>query len=321
MAVVWLFSFLYNAKLFEATRMKYTLLFTLLWIHCQAGVMDHCRTLKHKLGSSGMRQIDYIYLINLDQRPERWVKCLNQLIPYDICPERFPGIYGWSISPVELNGMALTFQPGMWTGPESVMHFPLHEDGTPRWAWLSEAFYGRGCFSGWTVKGTIGCSLSHFSVLKDAYDCGYKTVWVLEDDFVIHSDPHQLSDLIEELDGLVGADGWDVLYTDYSVLSADGEIPAFYWRPDMPYRNVKFLAEHQDLGEHFIKIGSRMRLHSTIYSRSGIERIVHFYQTRGNFLPFDCEIALIPGIRLFTLKQDIVSVREETSDTRARYFH
>jgi GR25 family glycosyltransferase involved in LPS biosynthesis len=302
----------------------------LLFALCGYAQMSECyRPLPNKLGSSGMSNIDYIYLINLDKRPERWNRCLEQLIPYGIFPERFPAIYGWSLTPEILNKMSVRFVPGMWSGRESVMHFPPEGDGSPQWVWISEAFYGKCCFSGWTVKGTIGCSLSHFSVLKDAYDSGYETIWVMEDDIWIPSDPHELSDLIEELDQLVGHDEWDVLYTDLNYLvvdptkDIDAEIPVFYWRPDMPNRDVRFLAEHQNVGEHFMKIGSRMRQHSVIYRRCGIEKILKFYEERGNFLPYDTEIALIPEIRLYTLKKNIVTIppNEVLSDTRGRYFH
>lgn len=302
------------------------LFFALFFIHCQAGITNHYRKLETKLGSSQIENVDHIYLINLDQRPERWSNCLTQLLPYGILPERFPGIYGWTLSPAELNGMALIFQPGMWTGPEYVMHFPLDGDGTPQWAYLSEAFYGKGCFSGWTVKGTIGCSLSHLSVLNDAYHSGYETIWVMEDDIEVREDPRQLSYLIKELDSLVGHDGWDAFYTDYDALVVDpnkdllSEIPIYYWRPDMPYRDIRFLAAHYNVGEHFTKVGSRIRQHSVIYSRHGIEKILNFYRIHGNFLPYDTEIALIPGIRLYTSRKNIVSVREVDSDTRDRHF-
>ena len=31
-------------------------------------------------------------------------------------------------------------------------------------------------------RGAIGIILSHLSVLQDAYDAGYETIWVMEDD-------------------------------------------------------------------------------------------------------------------------------------------
>ena len=60
----------------------------------------------------------------------------------------------------------------------------------------------------------IGCALSHLSVIRNAYDAGYQTIWVLEDDIAVEQDPHRLSALIDKLDSLVGKEGWDILYTD-----------------------------------------------------------------------------------------------------------
>ena len=300
-------------------------LFLVLCIQCHAGIENQYRKLENKLGSCGITNVDYVYLINLDQRPEKWAQSIKQLAPYGIFPERYPGIYGWTLSPSALNDMALKFQHGMWTGREYVMHFPLDGDGTPQYVLLTGACYGKAYFSGWTVKGTIGCTLSHLSVLKDAYDEGYNTIWILEDDIVALDNPHKLSGLLKELDALVGADGWDVLYTDFDYLVVDktkdlaSQIPLM-WRPDMPWLNIQFLAEHQDVGEKFMKIGSRMRAHSIIYRRCGIEKILEFYRAHDNFLPYDQELALIPGIRLYVVKKSIVSFNETTSDTRHKYF-
>lgn len=306
--------------------MKLLTIFFLLALPCFGNIENQYRKLEFKLGSSGMRNIDYIYLINLDQRPEKWQNSINQLLPYGIFPERFPGIYGWKLTPEELNEMALKFEPGMWTGRETVMHFPPDGNGTPQWIHLNDSCYGKSVFSGWTVKGTIGCSLSHLSILQDAYNAGYETIWIMEDDIRVLEDPHQLSDRVDELNSLVGSSGWDALYTDFECLSVDREkdlalqVP-WMWRPDMPYRDIHFLAEHTDLNENFLKIGSRIRAHSIIYSRAGIEKILKFYRMSNNFLPYDCEIALIPDIQLYVVKKPIVSFHEVTTDTRYKYFN
>ncbi len=303
--------------------MKTLVLILCFFAHAMAGIENCYKKLEHKLGSSGLEGVDYIYLINLDQRTERLANSFRQLAPYGIFFERFPGIYGWTLSPATLNEMALKFNHGMWTGYESVMHFPPDGDGTYQMISLSGAWYGKSCFSGWTVKGTIGCTLSHLSVLKDAYDSGYETIWILEDDFVLVDNPHKLSGLLKELDTLVK--DWDALYTDFDYRIVDktkdlrSQIPLL-WRPDMPFFNIQTLIEHHDMGPKFLKIGSRNRAHSIIYSRRGIKKILDFYKAHDNFLPFDEEIALIPGIQLYVVKDPIVSVHEVTSDTRYKYF-
>jgi len=303
------------------------LLFLLFIVfNLSAGIEDHYKKMEHKKGCIAPRNIDYVYAINLDQRPERWNRTTRDLAAYAIFPERFSGIYGWTIPVEVLNDICLKFKRGMTQGKEWVMVYPPEKRGEPDFIWLSPSHYGKGCFSGWTVKGTIGCSLSHLSVLKDAYDSGYETVWVLEDDVVIHQDPHLLSDRIEELDQLTGKEGWDVLYTDLDYLVVDPSRPLeeqipHMWRPDMPDLDIRFLAQHVDLGDKFMKIGSRFRAHSILYRRSGIRKILEFYRERNNFLPYDQELALIPGIRTYVLKDSIVSYHQVDSDTRYRYFN
>jgi GR25 family glycosyltransferase involved in LPS biosynthesis len=169
--------------------MKYLFLFSLFF----ASIEDHYRKLESRSGSLAPDNIDQVYMINLDQRPERFEKCMKQLAPYGIFPRRFPGIYGWSLTPAMLDEIGLKFEHGMWTGYECVMHFPHEKNGDPEFVYLGGSFIGKTCFSGWTVKGTIGCSLSHLSVFKDAYDTGYETIWVLEDDITVQENPHLLS--------------------------------------------------------------------------------------------------------------------------------
>jgi GR25 family glycosyltransferase involved in LPS biosynthesis len=301
--------------------------FLLASIFCFAGIEDHYKPIEFKGESRGPEGIDFVYMMNLDQRPERWKNATELLKPYLIVPQRFSGIYGWTIPPEVLNDISLQFDFGMWTGPETghewVLYFDPNGDGTPQAHWLSELLIGKGVFSGWTVKGTIGCSLGHLSILKDAYDSGYETIWVLEDDISIVQNPHLLTERIKELDGLVRE--WDVLYTDNDALVVDmdkdiaSQIPMM-WRPDMPFLDVHFLAEHQDISDHLKKIGSRMRAHSIIYRRCGIKKILDFYREHGNFLPYDQELPLVPNIQLYVIKDSIVSVHEETTDTRYRNF-
>ncbi len=303
----------------------FSCVFFALLIPCHAGIENHYRKLEDKTAGFGVKDIDFIYMINLDQRPERWIQCAMQLAPYGIYPQRFPGIYGWTIPPSILNEIGLKFQHGMWSGFEYVLHFDPHGNGERTYIPLDGKAYGKTVFSGWTVIGTIGCSLSHLSVLYDAYTSGYETIWVMEDDIRILKDPRLLSDLMEELDALVGPEGWDALYTDYDFLVVDKErdlrsqIPMM-WRPDMPLLSIDFLAEHQDVGGKFLKIGSRMRAHSIVYRRCGIKKILDFYREHNNFLPYDQEIALVPGIKLFVVKDTVVSFHEVTSDTRVKHF-
>ena len=162
--------------------------------------------------------------------------------------------------------------------------------------------------------------MSHLSVLKDAYDSNYEIIWILEDDFLIQDDPHLLTDYIEKLDQLVGRAGWDVLYTDKKSGFVCFEDSHDCWRPDTPLFNQYSLLEMTDLNEHFVKIGARARTHSMLITRSGMKKILDFTLTHGIFNPYDADIAFVPGINLYCLKQDLITWSYSGSDTVDKNF-
>lgn len=303
------------------------LFFLLLVIRCQAAIEDYYRILPAKVaGELGIKGIDYAYLINLDQRPEKYRDSLEKLKVYGIAPERFPAIYGWSLSAAAFNAIGVHYAPGMWPGRENALHFPYDWNGASQFVRIDESYYGLTFFSGWTTAGAIGCTLSHLSVLHDAYTSGYETIWVLEDDFGIVEDPHVLSDTIAELDMLTDRN-WDLLYTDHEYLSLEFPDVALHvqlpmkWRPDMPFFDLDSLLEHTPVGPHFFKIGCRNRTHSYLIRRSGMKKILDFYQERGMFLPLDHELSFIEGLTLYTTNKEIVTFDETVSDTKNRHFH
>lgn len=302
------------------------LLLLILTTLCNAGIEDHYRKLEGKSkDKTGVEGIDYIYLINLDTRPEKFKASIAQLAPYGIAPERFPAIYGWSLSAAVINDVGLRYTCGMWSGLENALHFPLHWNGASQFVKINESCYGMTFFSGWTTPGAIGCTLSHLSVLYDAYLSGYETIWILEDDISVAKDPHILTLRIQELDSLTDKE-WDILYTDSDYLTLEyPDLPIFKqlpmkWRPDMPFFDLDILLEHTPVGEHFFKIGSRNRTHSYLIRRSGMKKILTFYQERGMFLPIDHELAFIPELKLYVTHDSIVTTSETFSDTKNHYF-
>ena len=301
-------------------------LFALLFavLSCEAGVLDHLKKIEVKTGSAPIEGIGCLYLINLDQRPEKWERSLQQLALYGISPQRFRAIYGWSRPPDALNGAGLVFQHGMWTGREAALL--CQPNGELSLRHLDGSCYGKTCYSFWMSKGAIGCTLSHLSVLKDALDAGYPAAWVLEDDIIVDQDPRKMSAYVEELSSLVGEDGWDLLYTDAPYLQGidlDGDILRrlpWMWRPDMPSFDLRQIASSFDFGA-FVKIGSRIRAHSLIVSRAGMKKILGFYETHGIFMPYDHELFFIPDIQAYAIKESVVTAFETTSDTRDRHFN
>ncbi|MGB7978578.1 MAG: glycosyltransferase family 25 protein [Chlamydiales bacterium] len=305
--------------------MKYLQLFFLfaLSLH-SAELLPHLRKIEKRIHATSIEGVDCTYLINLDERRDRLNECLQNLLPFGILPQRFPAIYGWRIPLEEYADLGVKFGPGMWPGKENAL-LAVPNRGF-FFVQLSEAFYGQTFFSGWLTPGALGCTLSHLSVLQDALDAGYETIWVLEDDFVLIENPHLLSGKIEELDRLVGASGWDVLYTDSDYLfgvdptqDLQAQLP-MKWRPDRPDFDLKTLLGSTPVGDGFLKIGSRIGTHSMMIRRSGVEKILRFNKEHGIFMPYDHEIAFVPDIRLYALKQPIVGAHAKPSDTKNQYF-
>jgi len=159
--------------------------------------------------------------------------------------------------------------------------------------------------------GGIGCVLSHLSILQDAYDSNYETIWVMEDDIAVVRDPRTIPDLIEELDRLVGKENWDVLFTDSDRRNGDGTHLACGCapspgRPNYSPKGTNF-ALVRPVGPHLKQIGSRFGTHSMIVRRSGMKKILNFIKPRGIFLQIDQDVFLTEGICLYAVTEDIVS--------------
>jgi GR25 family glycosyltransferase involved in LPS biosynthesis len=167
-------------------------------------------------------------------------------------------------------------------------------------------------FSHCMSRGAIGIVLSHLSILQDAWDSEYETIWVMEDDVVPIRDPNLLSEYIDRLDALVGKNGWDVFFTDQDTKNNYGTyVPCtgFGWRPNFhPYNEGRF-AERVDISADFRKIGARFGAYSMVLRRSGIKKILNFIKSYQIFLPYDIEFPLPNGIRLFSVREDIVSTQ------------
>jgi GR25 family glycosyltransferase involved in LPS biosynthesis len=312
-------------------------MFRFLWISlafvsCFADIEDYYRKVQNTAPPQSFRKIDNVYVINLGYRPERWQTCLMQMNRYDVIPQRFPGIYGWDLAPEQLNNIGLVCESWMWNSKAPVIHFPEDKHGHPVWLKFGETCYGKTIFYGWLTKGTIGRSLSHLSILKGALEAGYKTIWVMEDEAYFLQDPHVIDSVIEQLDDLIGSDGWDVLYTDSDYLQIDPNLKLFkqihhILRPDIAafnphiFSNINtYFTSHRDLGPEFMRINGRGGTHSIIYRTSGMKKILKFYQEHRLFTDYAAELSLIPYLRLFVVKNSITNVAKTPSDADEHYF-
>ena len=163
-----------------------------LMVFLKAGVFDHLKKIENKTEGHSIRNIDFIYMINLDTRPEKYTRSYQQLLKYNILPFRFSAIHGLKLSLEVINDVGVKYQIGM--DPIEAFRFDTY-DKMPR----KEKMSGIGkSYFGFKSLGALGCALSHISILQDAYDSGYETIWVMEDDIEILQNPHKISDLIDK---------------------------------------------------------------------------------------------------------------------------
>lgn len=283
-----------------------------------------CKNFKMEKTPQGIEGIDTIYIINLDARIEKLTKSLNQLKTFNIQAQRFGAIDGKKLSQAEIEKASVIYQTWMQNSRWAQnLGAP-----TPSFTFLNEKAYGKPITSVFLKKGALGCTLSHLTLIKNAYEQNFSRILILEDDFKIIQNPHTLSGLIQKLDGLVGANNWDILYTDLDTHDAPiyfekntfitplkGLDLAWFLRPDISLDPDR-LFFRKPISEDFIRLGSRMRTHAYILNRSGMEKIVHFYQTHGVFCPIDHELFLIQDFNAYSLTYPVISFEETGSDTK-----
>jgi GR25 family glycosyltransferase involved in LPS biosynthesis len=279
-----------------------------LWLSAiDAKISDHFKPAIGKSSHHSMQNIDFIYIINLDPRPEKFAKCKEQLSLYGIHPYRFSAVNGWDLPLEAMSDVGVPLQP--WMSREAWGTY-YEGDMTPKHEPVQ--ILGRVYFCHCMSRGAIGISLSHLSILQDAYDSGYETIWVMEDDIDVIQDPHILSDRIEELDELFGKEGWDVFFTDPDTKNTRGEyVPSFgfAWRPNYTPENPHQFAVRTDVSPNIKKIGSRFGAYSMIVRRSGMKKILDFLKQYHIFLPYDIDFVFPNGIQLFSARTDIVSTQ------------
>ena len=290
--------------------MKRILLILISWLSAFHGELaDHLKKAEGKLPIHRMRNIDFIYMINLDERPEKFAFCKAELGKYGIIPYRFSAVNGWTLPLEVINDVGLKYQPWMTEGQRGTCFLP--ELGRSPFYEIMSAV-GRTYFCDQFFLGSIGVVMSHTSVLQDAADSDYDTVWIMEDDIEIIRDPNLLSDLIERLDALVGENGWDILFTDRDTKDKKGNyVPCISYakRPNFIPSHPERFAVNQQIGLDFRKIGARYGAYSMIVRKSGVKKLLAFMKAHQVFLPYDMDMTLPNTIRLFTVLDDVVSTQ------------
>jgi GR25 family glycosyltransferase involved in LPS biosynthesis len=273
-----------------------------------ADISKYFKSCENKSGTHQIRNIDFIYVINLDKRPDRLEKTLAQLHLYGVYPYRFSAVNGYSFSLNEIHDMGVKLTKSMKTDKLGI-YYTKNVDGHLMVNWESMDRIGRTYFG--LFPGAIGCALSHLSILQDAYDSLYETIWIMEDDIEVLEDPNILSDLIDQLDQDAGKNNWDILFTDIDRRNQDGTYmtcrPSGKYRPNYSPPNKKLFSLDKRISPHFRRIGERCGTHSMIVRRNGMKKILDFMKELNIFLPIDHEISYVGGIRMYSPCENIVS--------------
>jgi len=272
-----------------------------------APIQNHFRHIGNKEGYHAIHNVDFIYLLNLDERPEKWQDCQRRLLPHRVMPCRVSAINGWKLSSRAINELGIKYNPDLPHGLAAVYY-----DEAGKSHQEVAHIHNRNYFACNMSRGAIGCALTHLSVLQDAYNSGYQTIWVMEDDVEVLQNPHLISQLIEKLDKKVGKGNWDVLYTDRDSKSREGHLlPCYNYgvRPNyIPSHPGKFRLRKK-ISRDFCRVGARFGTYSMIIRRSGMAKILQFFKRHKLFLPYDMDLVLAPNIRLYTTLEDIVSTQ------------
>lgn len=242
----------------------------------ETAVVNYLKPITVTEFQSGVKGVDCIYVINLDERPEKWEWFISQ--EADIHVNRVSGINGWKLTSEQLQELS---------GSYPVRISP----------------------------GQYGCLLSHISILKDAENRGFETIWVMEDDAEFLADPHQISDLLKELSSM----NWDVLYTDIDMREpVGGYIISQHVdpRPGQVLPQKFYAMKRKRVSKNLMRIRNRFGTHSILVSRSGIKKMLDYFTHVYFWAHIDHDMHYIPGIREYSATRNIVTNRRITiSDT------
>ncbi len=75
-----------------------------------AELKEYFKPILDKSENHKMENIDFIYMINLDERPEKFEKSIQQLHPYGIYPYRFSAVNGWKLSLNTVNDVGIKYE-------------------------------------------------------------------------------------------------------------------------------------------------------------------------------------------------------------------
>lgn len=237
------------------------------------------KDIKEVTTPSRLGDIDCIYVINLNERRERWDRMATLLNYHNLRATRFEAINGWS----------------------------LREDEDLR----NNTLFGAKCTNSpktYLTWGGIGLYLSQLSILKDAYERGFKKIWIMEDDVLFRSKPKVLKRIMKILDK--DDPDWGILYTDINNNDAVGNYHTTV-NPLIPPPNLK--NRGKSYYKHYIKsklyreIRYRGGGYSIIFKQDAIKKIYESLVHTPITIPYDDVIHYVEGIKRYALNKNCIT--------------
>lgn len=220
--------------------------------------------------NTGLDLIDCIYVLNLDFRTEKWQSTKTACERYNLGINRVPAVNGWKLS----------------KNIQKKLAYPYPVRLSP---------------------GSLGCLLTHISILKDAYDREFSIIWVMEDDIEFIEDPKKLVNLLSILFTIDPE--WDIFYTDIDYRRQNGYTRSLGLdpRPGQKLHPLEHYITRDYCHKDIMRIRSRYGTHSMIISKNGIKKILDYHTSRPIWTAIDIAMHYIPGIRQYSSRRDIVS--------------
>ena len=288
--------------------MSYLVICFVLFVSCgHCSISNHFKPCKDKIAAQSIPNVDYIYVINLDHRPEKYQQTLEEFAPYGIVTYRFSAANAWKLPIENIWDVNLEFKKGMRPGGMGTVY--KVENGKEYSSSEIIEKEGTRYLCHCTARGAIGCILSHLSVMNDALQSGYGIVWICEDDIEVVRNPRLLSQYINDLDRIVGRDNWDVFFTFRDYLGPGGQYYTPFganYRPNIDTRDQNKFNINIPISDELRQVGSRFGTQSMIWTRSGIEKVLKYYEEYKIFLPYDLDLVVIPGIKMYSVLEDVV---------------
>lgn len=223
-----------------------------------------------------IKGVDCIYVINLQHRTDRWARMNRLLAKHEIGATQVFGIYGKKLSTKDRKKICGKY-PRISNGP-------------------------------------CGALLSHLSVILNAKEKAFSTIWVLEDDIEFLKEPKELiPNLIREIDSIDPE--WDIVYTDTNsrMHNEKNEHIGYYIshnilpRPDRPHKPKPYYFQRKKISNTFTRIYSRFGVYSMIVSKRGVRKIFNYFRQSFLFSHYDIDIHYIPGIRQYATNHDWIT--------------